>query len=155
MPDSKEWKTQVLSFLKKAGDDIKRVGDDVKSETTRLMEELKNPEKQEKAREKLEHLGIWAKKTAEGAATMAEAAMKKVEDSLSNATGFVSENVGKGGLRHDTPLDRPAATVAEPSSKPRKATKTVGRKTSGSAKKTAGSKSAKGGTKKTVGRKKS
>lgn len=149
----KEWKTQVLSFLKKAGDDIKKVGEDVKSETTRLMEEMKDPSKQAAAREKLDHLGTWAKKTAESAATMAEAAMKKVEEGLSTATDFVSDSVARGGLRHDTPLNTPASSAPkEPSSKPRKATKTVGRKAPGGSRK---SPSTKGTTKKTVGRKKS
>lgn len=147
-----EWKLQVMSFLKKAGDDIKKVGEDVKSETARLMEELKNPEKQEAARAKLADLGVWAKKTAENAAGLAEVAMKKVEDKLSTASDFVSESVAKGGLRHDTPLDTPAAQApSEAPSKPRKATKTVGRKSPGGAKKSA---SAKSPSKKTVGRKK-
>lgn len=148
-----EWKTQMMSFLKKAGEDMKRVGQDVKTETARLMEELKNPEKQEAARAKLNELGNWAKKTAENAASMAEVAMKKVEDSLSTATDFVSDKVGQGGLRHDTPVDTPAQQPAEAASeKPRKATKTVGRKPSGGSKKPSSSKPA---AKKTVGRKKS
>lgn len=150
----KEWKTQVLSFLKKAGDDIKKVGEDVKVETTRLMEEMKDPSKQQAAREKLDHLGTWAKKTAENAATLAESAMKKVEEGLSTATGFVSETVTKGGLRHDTPLDTPAAAAPKSeSSRPRKATKTVGRKATGAGKKKPAASKAPG--KKTVGRKKS
>ena len=147
-----EWKVQVMSFLKKAGDDIKRVGDDVKQETTRLMEEMRDPAKQAMAREKLADLGTWAKKAAQDAATIAETAIQKVEDGLAGASDLVSEKVG-GGARKPAPKSAAKPSVErEPSGSGKKAaTKTVGRKSPGAAKKGAGPKAP---VKKTVGRKK-
>src|SRR3954463_6724051 len=78
---SNQW-AQIKDFLKKAGDDMKRVGEDIKVETTRLVEELRDPDKQAKAKEKLSELGVWAKTTAQGAADLADAAMKKIEERM-------------------------------------------------------------------------
>ena len=149
MADKDQIKAQVLSFLKKAGEDIKRVGADVKTETDKLMEQLRNPDTQAAARAKLEEVGNWAKKTAEDAAVLAETAMLKVEEGLSNATDFVSEKVAAGKKAKPTP--RAAAAPSVPREPKGPAKKTVGRKSSAGTKKAPGSRAA---TKKTLGRKK-
>ena len=152
MADKEQIKEQVLSFLKKAGEDIKRVGADVKTETERLMEQLRNPETQASARAKLDELGTWAKKTAEDAAGLAETAMLKVEESLSTATDFVSEKVVGAKQRGGGAAAKAPSVPREPKAGPRKpARKTVGRKSSGGGKKTSGNRPS---TKKTLGRKK-
>lgn len=88
---------QIKDFLKKAGDDMKKVGEDIKAETTRLVEDLRDPNKQAKAKEKLSELGTWAKTTAQGAADMAEVALKRIEEGMSSATDYVSDTLGGSG----------------------------------------------------------
>lgn len=124
----------VKSFLKKAGEDIKRTGEEVADETTRLIEQLRDPQNQEKVRAKLFDLGTWAKQTAHDAAGLAEQALRKVEDSVANATDVVSDKVRGGGQGASNPGTRSSAPKA---ASPRKkvstaktapAKKTIGKK---------------------------
>ncbi|MFL5321728.1 MAG: hypothetical protein ACJ790_18845 [Myxococcaceae bacterium] len=129
---SNQW-LQIKDFLKKAGDDMKRVGEDIKTETTRLVEELRDPEKQAKAKEKLSELGVWAKSTAQGAADLADAAMKKIEERMSTASDYVSETLGGSGKTEQTaaaaaPKKKKPAARKPTKAKAKPAKKTIGKK---------------------------
>lgn len=138
--ENKQW-SQIRDFLKKAGEEMKRVGEDVKNETTRLVDDLRDPEKQQKAKEKLTELGTWAKQNAQNAAALAETAVLKIEEGLSTATDYVSETLsgrGKTGAA-ETPAPTPPrakkaaakkapARKAAAKKKTAKPAKTIGRK---------------------------
>ena len=89
MNDS-QWDAKLKSFLKKTGDDFKRFGADVKEEAQKLLTEVQDPKRQEKLREGLKDVGVWARKTAEEVATLVETGVKKAEGARRDkATDFV------------------------------------------------------------------
>jgi hypothetical protein len=131
--NDKQWDKQVVDFLKKTGQDLKRTGEEIRAEAQRLIEEVRDPEVQQRLRGKLGEFGGWAKKAAEDAAGMIDTAVKKAE----SAVGF------GGTTKTDT-----TPNVATPSAsvpKTRKAsaagatkttaTKTIGRKAAGGSRK--------------------
>ncbi len=73
------WDRKLKTFLKKTGEDFKRFGKEVQEEAGKLMEDVKDPEKQQKLREGLKDFGHLARKTAEEVATFAETGVKKAE----------------------------------------------------------------------------
>ena len=92
MNDS-QWDAKLKTFLKKTGDDFKRFGADVKEEAQKLLTEVQDPARQQKLREGLKDVGVWAKKTAEEVATLVETGVKKAEGAIGKATDFVVKEV--------------------------------------------------------------
>jgi hypothetical protein len=139
MNDS-QWDAKLKSFLKKTGDDFKRFGTDVKQEAQKLMTEVQDPARQQKLREGLKDVGVWARKTAEEVATLVETGVKKAEGALVKTADKVNDFVVKpmetAGGKEDAAPPAPAATppspppdmdpVEAPAPKPR-AKKTVGK----------------------------
>jgi hypothetical protein len=103
------WDLKVKAFLKKAGDDFRRFGRDVKEEAQKLLNEVKDPERQAKLREGLKEVGHWARKAAEDVATVMENGVKKAEDAIRQGTKKVSAFVAK-----DAGVAAPPAEAAPP-----------------------------------------
>lgn len=155
MNDS-QWDAKLKSFLKKTGDDFKRFGAEVKEEAHKLLVEVQDPARQQKLKEGLKDVGLWAKKTAEEVATLVESGVKKAEDALGKASerinDFAVKPMNESQAASTPPAPPPemeAAPVQAPTPVPPPATrKTVGR---GDAKKrSAAGRSS--GTKKTIGK---
>jgi hypothetical protein len=150
MNDS-QWDAKLKSFLKKTGDDFKRFGKDVQSEAQKLMTEVQDPERQQKLREGLKDVGVWAKKTAEEVATLVETGVKKAEGALNKASDKVNDFVVKPveeaavAPPAPTPPSPPPEMDEAPDETP-KARKSVGK---GPAKKKPAKKAA---TRKTIGK---
>lgn len=108
MNDS-QWDAKLKSFLKKTGDDFKRFGADVKEEAQKLLTEVQDPKRQEKLRDGLKDVGVWARKTAEEVATLVETGVKKAEGAIGKATDFVVKPVEETQARPP-----PAATPPSP-----------------------------------------
>lgn len=159
MNDS-QWDAKLKTFLKKAGDDFKRFGADVKEEAQKLLTEVQDPSKQEKLREGLKEVGLWAKKTAEEVAALVETGVKKAEGAIGKASTKVNDFAAKPREAASQGAAHPAATPPSPpprmeppspGSAPARsaAKKTVG-KAVGSKRKAAPKK---GAAKKTIGKK--
>lgn len=156
MNDS-QWDAKLKTFLKKTGDDFKRFGADVKEEAQKLLTEVQDPARQQKLREGLKDVGVWAKKTAEEVATLVETGVKKAEGAIGKASDKVNDFVVKPV---EEAAKKQAAPAATPPSPPPQmdpapaaagpAKKTVGK---GAAKKKASPK--KSAPKKTIGKKSS
>ena len=81
------WDDQFKRFLRKTGEDFRRTGAEITAEAQKLVEAAMDPEKQQKVRDRLNELGLWARKTAQGvvgavgdAASKAETAFHRVTD---------------------------------------------------------------------------
>ena len=152
MNDS-QWDAKLKSFLKKTGDDFKRFGAEVKDEAQKLLTEVQDPARQQKLRDGLKDIGVWAKKTAEETATLVETGLKKTEAALEKASGKVNDLVSPPP---STPAPAPSATPPSPPPEMKEAAapkapkkKTVGK--SATTKKAAPASKAAG--KKTIGKK--
>src|SRR5215470_2023840 len=88
-----QWDRQVLDFLK-------RTGEEIKTETQKILDEIRAPENQQKIKDSLNEFGSWAKQTAEEAAGMVESALKRAEQTFTQATDRV---LGKPGGGNGTP----------------------------------------------------
>ena len=121
MNDS-QWDAKLKTFLKKTGDDFKRFGTDVKEEAQKLLTEVQDPARQQKLRDGLKDVGLWAKKTAEEVATLVETGVKKAEGAIGKAsdkaTDFLVKPVGEAGDEPRPPAAKkagpPAATPPSP-----------------------------------------
>ncbi len=113
MNDS-QWDAKLKTFLKKTGDDFKRFGTDVKEEAQKLLTEVQDPARQQKLRDGLKDVGVWAKKTAEEVATLVETGVKKAEGALGKATDFVVKEVPPPAGKKAAPPAPPAATPPSP-----------------------------------------
>jgi hypothetical protein len=120
MNDS-QWDAKLKSFLKKTGDDFKRFGADVKEEAQKLLTEVQDPKRQQKLRDGLKDVGVWAKKTAEEVATLVETGVKKAEGAIEKATDkandFLVKPVG-GETAPPAAGKKAAAPAATPPSPP-------------------------------------
>ncbi len=153
MNDS-QWDAKLKSFLKKTGDDFKRFGADVKEEAQKLLTEVQDPKRQEKLREGLKDVGVWAKKTAEEVATLVETGVKKAEGAIGKASDKVNDFVVKPVDPPPAPSKKAAASpAATPPSPPPAMGDEAPKKTVG--KGAAGKKAAprKAGARKTIGKK--
>jgi hypothetical protein len=137
-----QWDNKLRAFLKKTGEDLKRAGTDIKSEAERLMAEAKEPGREEKVREGLKTFSKWARKTAEEVAGIVETGVKKAETAVRTVVDTKAPGGSTGApasatteprptapeaMRHDTPVDTPAAAAAEaPAGK-----KSIGKKKGG------------------------
>lgn len=124
------WDDKLKAFLKKTGDDLKRAGGDIKLEAEKLMKEVKDPERQDKVKKGLESFRLWARKTAEEVAAVVETSVKKAESTVRSAVdpppapastapsppppaepSEGTAQVDTVPMRHDTPVDTPAAAA--------------------------------------------
>jgi hypothetical protein len=151
MSDS-AWDEKVRAFLKKTGDDFRRFGQEVKEEAQKLLNEVKDPARQQKLREGLKDVGHWARRAAEDVATVMETGVKKAEDALRSASATVQDLVRKepGGAARESPAPAPTPPSPPPDMdgppEPKVAKKSVGPR----AKKPAAKKST---ARKTIGKK--
>ena len=103
-----QWDRQVLDFLK-------RTGEEIKTETQKILDEIRAPENQQKIKDSLNEFGSWAKQTAEEAAGMVESALKRAEQTFTQATDRV---LGKPGGGNGTPTaGNPQGTKRAPKTK--------------------------------------
>ncbi len=72
---NEKWNRQILDY-------IKRTGEEIKGETQRILEEIRNPENQQKVRDRLNEFGAWAKDTADEAASLVGTAVKTAESAF-------------------------------------------------------------------------
>ncbi|MFZ5472245.1 MAG: hypothetical protein ACOZIN_22665 [Myxococcota bacterium] len=118
--NDKQWEAQLKTFFDKAGRELRRMGKDIQVEAERLLDEMKDPARQEKVKEGLREVGTWAKKTAEEVAALVEQGVKKAEHAFRRAAtpGAPPKQAAKstGGKRRKAA--RPAAA----------AKKTIGRR---------------------------
>ena len=94
------WEEQFKQFLRKTGEDVRRAGGDIKAEAQKLLDAAMDPEKQQRVRDRLNELSVWARQTAhdvagavEGAASKAETAFHGATDKVAAATGKVAASV--------------------------------------------------------------
>src|SRR5579859_2761665 len=84
---------QVLDFLK-------RTGEEIKTETQKILEEIRDPENQQRIRDSLTEFGSWAKQTAEEATVLMESALQKAKDRMWGKTR--ARNSRGQGMRQGT-----------------------------------------------------
>lgn len=161
MNDS-QWDAKLKSFLKKTGDDFKRFGADVKVEAQKLLVEVKDPHRQQKLREGLKDVSVWAKKAAEDVASLVETGVKRAEDAISKASDKMNDFVVKptvpsaqrnAAAAAPTPPSPPPDmddVAPPPARKAAKAKKTIGKGTGSKKKKGTGAQSS---SPKTMGKK--
>jgi hypothetical protein len=147
-----QWDAKLKSFLKKTGDDFKRFGTDVKEEAQKLLTEVQDPARQQKLRDGLKDVGVWAKKTAEEVATLVETGVKKAEGAIGKASDKVNDFVVKPVEPAPASAAKTTAPAATPPSPPPQMDEAAPRKTVG---KGAGKKkpAARNTAKKTIGKK--
>lgn len=143
-----QWDEKMRAFLKKTGEDFKRFGRDVREETQRLLDEVKDQERQKKMRQGLQEVGVWAKKTAEEVADLVEVGVKKAEEALHTASERVTD-FAAARRREPAPTapSRPQPPKDAPKPTPEPASKTIGPRKKKSAPK-------RSTTQKTIGKKK-
>src|SRR5262249_6830693 len=88
----KQWDQQILDFLKKTGDQIR-------GETEKILNEIRDPQNQQRMRESLNEFGNWAKQTAEEATSLMESALQRAEAALTQAAEKVKASAAIGGAR--------------------------------------------------------
>lgn len=136
-----QWDKRLFDFLK-------RTSDEIKSETQRIVAEIQDPAKYKQVRENLREFGNWAKQTAEEAAEMVEAAIKKAETAFSQQVRPGAPPSPNGKKAEEKAQSSPPSRPSGGSSSPHTARKSVGKG------KSAGSKKGRtGGSSKTIGRK--
>ncbi|HVE83420.1 MAG TPA: transcriptional regulator [Myxococcales bacterium] len=86
MPD-KPWDQTLVNFLKRTGEDLKKAGEDIRAEAQKLVDEVRDPETQQKIKDGLGNLGQWAKKSAEDAATKIEEAVRRADEAWRSRGG--------------------------------------------------------------------
>ena len=108
------WDEQFKRFLRKTGEDFRRASDDVKAEAQRLFDAAMDQEKQQKVRDRLNELSLWARKAAQGVAGAVEEAASKAETAFHSATERMMEASGKASATKRAPSTaarKPAATA--------------------------------------------
>ena len=111
------WEEQFKRFLQKTGEDFKRASEDIKAEAQKLVASAMDPEKQQKVRDRLNELGVWARKAAHEVAGVVGEAASKAQSAVQTATEKVSEKVSD--MKHPPPPG--ASAPAAPSAAPPKA----------------------------------
>ena len=89
------WEEQFKKFLQKTGEDFRRTGEDIKAEAQRLLDSAMDPDKQQKIRNRLNELGMWARKAAQGVAGAVEEAAGKAETAFKGAAERVTEKMSE------------------------------------------------------------
>ena len=110
------WDEQFKRFLRKTGEDFRRTGAEITTEAQKLVDAAMDPEKQQKVRDRLNELGVWARKTAQGVAGAVGEAASKAETAFHRAT---DRSPGKPTPARKAGARRPAgkAKVAKPAKK--------------------------------------
>src|SRR5918912_369305 len=73
------WEEQFRQFLRRTGDDFRRASEEIKAEAQKLLDAAMDPEKQQRVRDRLSELTVWARRTAHGVAGEVEDADVKAE----------------------------------------------------------------------------
>ena len=89
------WEEQFKKFLQKTGEDFRRTGEDIKAEAQRLLDSAMDPDKQQKIRNRLNELGMWARKAAQSVAGAVEEAASKAETAFQGASERVTDKVSE------------------------------------------------------------
>jgi hypothetical protein len=79
------WEEQFRQFLRKTGEDFRRTGEDIRAEAQKLLDAAMDPEKQQRVRERLNDLTVWARKTAHDVAGAVEDATSKAQTAFHRA----------------------------------------------------------------------
>jgi hypothetical protein len=119
MPD-RPWDQQLKDFLKRTGEDLKKTGDDIRAEAQKLLDEVRDPETQQKIRDGLGNLGQWAKKSAEEAANKIEEVVKRADDAWRGTTGSKPESGSSSSSRGTGKPRKTAKKAAKKSAKAKK-----------------------------------
>jgi hypothetical protein len=131
------WEEHFKQFLRKTGEDFRRTGEDIKTETQRLLAAAMDPAKQQRVRDGLKELTVWARKTAEDVGRMVEDAAIKAETVLHRTADKVTDGTEKGSRGERTPGssepsrlagERQPAAGASPATRRRAAKKPTGGK---------------------------
>lgn len=85
------WDEQFRQFLRKTGEDFRRTGEDIRAEAQRLLDAAMDPQRQQRVRDRLNELSLWARKTAQGVAGAVEEAAGKAETAFHSASEKVTE----------------------------------------------------------------
>ena len=104
------WEEQFRQFLRKTGEDFRRTGEDIKAEAQKLLDAAMDPERQQRVRNRLNELSLWARKTAQGVAGAVEDATSKAQTAFQRATDKVAEAPGEGPAAASA-AHKPAATA--------------------------------------------
>ncbi|HYV65955.1 MAG TPA: hypothetical protein VE964_06910 [Myxococcales bacterium] len=105
------WEEQFKQFLRKTGEDFRRKSEDVKAEAQKLLDAAMDPEKQQKVRDRLNELTVWARKAAQDVAGKVEEAATKAGTAFQRATEKVTGTAAP-------PPTPPAPTPPAPASAP-------------------------------------
>lgn len=109
------WEEQFRQFLRKTGEDFRRASGDIRAEAQKLLDAAMDPEKQQRVRDRLNDLSVWARKTAQDVAGAVEGAASKAETAFHSATDKVAEATGKvAGTVAGTVARKPAAPAKKP-----------------------------------------
>src|SRR4051812_23350518 len=107
------WDEQFKRFLRKTGEDFRRTGADVTAEAQKLVDAAMDPEKQQKVRDRLGELGVWARKAAQDVAGAVEDAASKAETAFHRATDKMTGGKGEAQAAATSSRERrkPAAAA--------------------------------------------
>jgi len=108
------WEEQFKRFLRRTGEDFRRASEDIKTEAQKLLDAAMDPAKQQRVRDRLNELTLWARKAAQGVAGAVEEAASKAETAFHGVTGKVTETLDKP----IAPAKKPGKAGAKPG-KPR------------------------------------
>ena len=106
------WEEQFKQFLQKTGEDVRRRGEDIKVEAQKLLDAAVDPEKQQKVRDRLNELGLWARKAAQDMAGTVGEAASKAETAFHSVSDKVTRTAQKVSGRATAPV------AAAPARKP-------------------------------------
>ena len=56
------WEEQFKRFLRRTGEDFRRASEDIKTEAQKLLDAAMDPAKQQRVRDRLNELTLWARK---------------------------------------------------------------------------------------------
>jgi hypothetical protein len=119
------WDEQFKQFLRKTGDDFRRAGEEVRAEAQRLLDAAMDPQKQQRVRDRLNELTVWARRSGEAmagamtdAASKAENAFLTATEKVSEATAKVSDSMAGAGAEVRKVVTR-AKKASKPKSKPK------------------------------------
>src|SRR2546430_9310945 len=93
------WEEQFKRFLRRTGEDFRRASEDIKTEAQKLLDAAMDPAKQQRVRDRLNELTLWARKAAQGVAGGVEGAASQAEKGLPRRPRKGTQNVDK----HPTP----------------------------------------------------
>ena len=90
-----KWEEQFKKFLQKTDEDFRRTGEDIRAEAQRLLDSAMDLDKQQKIRNRLNELGMWGRKAAQGVAGAVEEAASKAETAFQGAAERVTDKVSE------------------------------------------------------------